>query len=159
MPVRENLFLMDDLGAKLPNHFDLLKKVTPRLEGCMSEVYLVNRPKPGAADIVQFAADANAEIVRGLIAILLRLYSGRRPDEILSFDAKAAFEQLGLTGAVRFQQHRTAAPFPAKIHGFHVYFSRFRATSAVCRRARCAFVTTKAQRAGIGGERHVRANE
>ena len=45
-----------------------------------------------------FRGDSDAHIVRGLIAILLRLYSGRDPDEILAFDAKAAFEALGLDG-------------------------------------------------------------
>ena len=42
--------------------------------------------------------------MRGLIAILLRLYGGSAPEEILAFDAKAAFERLGLTGALSAQR-------------------------------------------------------
>ena len=38
----KNEFVLD-LGAKLPHYFDMLKKVTPRIPGCMSEVYLVGR--------------------------------------------------------------------------------------------------------------------
>jgi cysteine desulfuration protein SufE len=43
-----------------------------------------------------FRGDSDAFIVRGLIAILLRIYSGRTPSEILSIDAREIFEKLGL---------------------------------------------------------------
>jgi cysteine desulfuration protein SufE len=56
------------------------------------------------ADRLRFRGDSDAHIVRGLIAILLRLYSGRRPEEILDFDARAGFERLGLAGALSAQR-------------------------------------------------------
>ena len=46
--------------------------------------------------MLSFRGDSDAHIVRGLIAILLDLYSDRSPADILAFDARAAFEQLGL---------------------------------------------------------------
>src|SRR5438874_2378596 len=57
-----------------------------------------------SSDVCSSDLDSDAHIVRGLIAILLRLYSGRTPEAILGFDAKAAFERLGLTGALSAQR-------------------------------------------------------
>ena len=80
-----------------PEHSDANK-----VRGCASQVWLVTEPQ--ADGTLQFRGDSDAHIVRGLIAILLRLYSGRTPAEILGFDAKAAFESLGLTGALSSQR-------------------------------------------------------
>jgi cysteine desulfurase/selenocysteine lyase len=95
-PNAKNLFVMDDLGSKLPNLFDLLKKVTPRLQGCMSEVYFVGRRSPKDAQRLEFVADANAAIVRGEIVMLQRLFSGQKAVEILAFDVEAFFRRIGL---------------------------------------------------------------
>jgi len=73
-----------------------------KVRGCASQVWLVT--EPGAAGTLRFRGDSDAHIVRGLIAILLKLYSGRTPAEILAFDAKAAFARLGLTGALSSQR-------------------------------------------------------
>ena len=50
-----------------------------------------------------------------MIAILLRLYSGRRPEEILAFDAPGAFETLGLRGALSQQRSNGLASMVARI--------------------------------------------
>ncbi|MBV9995911.1 MAG: SufE family protein [Caulobacteraceae bacterium] len=73
-----------------------------KVRGCASQVWLVTEPQ--ADGVLRFRGDSDAHIVRGLIAILLRLYSGRPPAEILAFDAKAAFQRLGLTGALSAQR-------------------------------------------------------
>ncbi|HLY79192.1 MAG TPA: SufE family protein [Caulobacteraceae bacterium] len=73
-----------------------------KVRGCASQVWLVTEPQADGA--LTFRGDSDAHIVRGLIAILLQLYSGRAPAQILSFDAKAAFERLGLTGALSAQR-------------------------------------------------------
>lgn len=73
-----------------------------KVRGCASQVWLVTEPQ--ADGTLSFRGDSDAHIVRGLIAILLRLYSGRAPAEILGFDAKAAFDKLGLTGAISAQR-------------------------------------------------------
>jgi cysteine desulfuration protein SufE len=64
---------------------------------------------------LRFRGDSDAHIVRGLIAVLLRLYSGRRPQEILAFDAKAAFDKLGLAGALSAQRSNGLASMVARI--------------------------------------------
>ena len=73
-----------------------------KVRGCASQVWLVTEPQ--GEGTLKFRGDSDAHIVRGLIAILLRLYSGRAPAEILDFDARAAFDKLGLTGAISAQR-------------------------------------------------------
>ena len=60
--------------------------------------------EPGPDGVLCFRADSDAHIVRGLIAVLIMLLSGRKPAEILAFDAEAAFKRLGLTGALSRQR-------------------------------------------------------
>ena len=64
---------------------------------------------------MRFRGDSDAHIVRGLIAILLRLYSGRAPAEILAFDAHAAFATLGLSGALSAQRSNGLASMGTRI--------------------------------------------
>ena len=73
-----------------------------KVRGCASQVWLVT--ERAADGRLSFRGDSDAHIVRGLIAILLRLYSGRTPQEILAFDAKAGFAALGLAGALSTQR-------------------------------------------------------
>jgi cysteine desulfurase/selenocysteine lyase len=90
-----NQYLMD-LGNGLPNYFDLLKRVTPRVAGCQSEVYVVARRSPSDPARIEFVADADAAIVRGLIAMVQRLFSGQRASDVLAFDVAGYFDQIGL---------------------------------------------------------------
>ena len=91
-----------DLGRELAplseaEHSDLNK-----VRGCASQVWLVTEPQGDGT--LEFRGDSDAHIVRGLIAILLRLFSGRTPADIVAFDAKAAFDALGLAGALSTQR-------------------------------------------------------
>lgn len=111
----KNQYLMDDLGAKLPNLFDLLKKVTPRLQGCMSEVYFVGRRSPKDAAVLEFVADANAAIVRGEIAMLERLFAGQKSSEILAFDIEDFFRRIGLERFLTSQRRTGMASMVSRI--------------------------------------------
>ena len=73
-----------------------------KVRGCASQVWLVTAHAPDGR--LHFRGDSDAHIVRGLIAILLRLYSGRTPAEILGLDARAAFDRLDLTGHLSSQR-------------------------------------------------------
>ena len=106
-----------DLGTRLPQTFDLLKKVTTRVPGCMSEVYVVGRAAPGNPEVLEFIADANADIVRGLIAILERLYSGQRARDILDFDIEAFFRRIGLDQFITSQRRNGLAGMVERIKG------------------------------------------
>ena len=98
-----------EMGGKLPHTFEILKKLTPRVPGCMSEVHLIGRKKPGTKDVLEFAADANAEIVRGLIAMLQQLFSGQRIDDVLAFDVEAFFRRIQLDQFISSQRRNGLA--------------------------------------------------
>ena len=91
-----------DLGRELEPLSEAEHDDANKVRGCASQVWLVT--EPGADGSLHYRGDSDAHIVRGLIAILLRLYSDRRPEEILSFDANAAYERLGLAGALSAQR-------------------------------------------------------
>ncbi len=75
-----------------------------RVPGCVSRVWLVRDRKPDAPDLLFFRGDSDAHLVRGEIAMLLRIFSGRRADEILALDPRAVFDRLGLKDALTSQR-------------------------------------------------------
>ncbi len=91
-----------DLGRELEPLSEAEHDEAHRVRGCASQVWLVT--EPGADGALHFRGDSDAHIVRGLIAILLRLYSDHRPEELLRFDARAAYKRLGLDGALTAQR-------------------------------------------------------
>jgi cysteine desulfuration protein SufE len=91
-----------ELGRGLAPLTDAERSDVNKVRGCASQVWLVSERTPDGR--LTFRGDSDAHLVRGLIAILLRLYSGRTPAEILAIDAKAAVEQLGLPGALSTQR-------------------------------------------------------
>lgn len=84
-----------DLGKKLPPMPDDEKTEDNKVRGCMSQVWMTCQ-EDAAARTLSFRADSDAFIVKGLIAILMELYSGRPPKEILELDAEEALARLGL---------------------------------------------------------------
>ena len=102
-----------DLGRTLEPLTSAERSDANKVRGCASQVWLVTEPQ--ADGTLRFRGDSDAHIVRGLIAILLRLFSGRAPGEILSFDAKAAFARLGLTGALSAQRSNGLAAMAERI--------------------------------------------
>jgi cysteine desulfuration protein SufE len=91
-----------DLGRELAPLAQGERSEANKVRGCASQVWLASEQGPGGT--LLFRGDSDAHIVRGLIAILLRLYSGRRPEDILGFDAHGAFSRLGLAGALSAQR-------------------------------------------------------
>jgi cysteine desulfuration protein SufE len=69
-----------DLGRRLPDFPDKLRTDANRIRGCQSQVWFVPEKRDGR---LYFQAISDAAIVSGLIALLLRLYSGREPRDIL----------------------------------------------------------------------------
>ena len=87
-----------DLGRQLPAFEDTLKTPEHKVEGCVSQVWLIAYPDREEAGRLHFRGDSDAHIVRGLIAILLTAFSGKRAEEIASADGRALFDKLGLGG-------------------------------------------------------------
>ena len=106
--IAENFSLLDDwddryryvieLGRNLPPFPEEARTETNKVQGCASQVWLATRIKRdiGEGPVMTFVADSDAHIVRGLIAILLSVYSGKPAREILTTDALAVFDKLGL---------------------------------------------------------------
>ena len=69
-----------DLGRRLPEFPDSLRTENNRIRGCQAQVWFVAEQVEGR---LNFRAISDAAIVSGLIALLLRLYSGRYPQDIL----------------------------------------------------------------------------
>jgi cysteine desulfuration protein SufE len=87
-----------ELGRTLPPLPEAAHTEANKVRGCASQVWLLTHVKPdgGAGPSLSFEGDSDAHIVKGLIAILFALYSGKHAREILDTDALALFDQLGL---------------------------------------------------------------
>jgi cysteine desulfuration protein SufE len=102
-----------DLGRGLVRLRAAERSDENKVRGCASQVWLVT--ERGADGKLRFRGDSDAHIVRGLIAILMSLYNGRTPSEILAFDAQLAFARIGLTGALSRQRANGLASMVARI--------------------------------------------
>ena len=102
-----------DLGRGLKPLSDAERGEQNRVRGCASQVWLVTEASDQGRLV--FRGDSDAHIVRGLIALVLRLLSGRTPEEIAAFDAKAAFTRLGLAGALSTQRSNGLASMVERI--------------------------------------------
>lgn len=91
-----------ELGRGLPPFPEAERTEANKVRGCASQVWLSVRRLPDGR--LEFVGDSDAHIVKGLVAILLRLYYGRTPAEIAAFDAKGAVERLGLSEALSSQR-------------------------------------------------------
>lgn len=85
-----------ELGAKLPPMPAELKTDATRVRGCQSTVHMFARKKPGTEDVMEFLADSDADIVRGELALLQRVYSGQRARAVLDFNMPVFMHRLGL---------------------------------------------------------------
>jgi cysteine desulfuration protein SufE len=124
----DNFALLDDwddryryvieLGRTLAPLPEDLRKEANKVQGCASQVWLGTaiQPDGAAGPSLSFVGDSDAHIVRGLIAILFALYSGKPAREILKTDATALFEKLGL------REHLT----PQRSNGFRSMVERIK---------------------------------
>jgi cysteine desulfuration protein SufE len=124
----ENFALLDEWDDRYRYLIELGRGLAPlpdaernegnKVQGCASQVWLATSAAPDGAGgpVLTFVGDSDAHIVRGLIAVLLTLNSGKTAREILRTDAVALFEQLGL------REHLT----PQRSNGFRSMVERIR---------------------------------
>ena len=107
-----------ELGRELPPLADAAHSDANKVHGCASQVWLDTKVRPNGADgpVLTFEGDSDAHIVRGLIAILFALFSGKHARDILAIDALALFERMGL------REHLT----PQRSNGFRAMVERIR---------------------------------
>ena len=109
-----------DLGKRLPELPDKYKTDATKVRGCMSQVWMIPGHVDDDAEKFAFAADSDAHIVKGLIAVLAILYTGKSAEQIAAIDADDAFTQLGL------DQHLS----PSRRNGLGSMVERIRASAA-----------------------------
>lgn len=87
-----------ELGRTLPPLPEAAHSEANKVRGCASQVWLLTHVQPdgAAGPTLRFDGDSDAHIVRGLIAILFALYSGKSARQILATDALALFDRIGL---------------------------------------------------------------
>ena len=85
-----------ELGKALPPLTEAEHSEDNKVRGCASQVWFVSETTGESEPHLLFRGDSDALIVRGLVAILLVLYSGKTAAEILAIDPEAAFARIGL---------------------------------------------------------------
>lgn len=121
--VEDEFALFSDWEERFAHLIDLGRAMAPlaaderteatKVRGCASQVWLVSEARDGR---LYFRGESDAHLVKGLIAVLLRIYSGRTPAEILSVDPQALTRRLGLADALTAQRS----------NGLHAMMARIR---------------------------------
>ena len=126
--IRDNFELLEDWDDRYRYVIELGRTLDPmpeaehsaanKVQGCASQVWLSRQiERAGDEPVLTYLGDSDAHIVRGLIAILLTLYSGHTPRQILGTDAIAVFDEFG------FREHLT----PQRSNGLRAMVERIRA--------------------------------
>ena len=105
-----------DLGRGNAPLADIEKNEVTRVRGCASQVWLVL--ERDSDQKINMKAESDALIVSGLIALLVRLYSGTPSKDILAFDAKAFLHKIGVTDALSAQRSNGLNAMLQRIHDF-----------------------------------------
>ena len=85
-----------ELGKALPDLAEEKRTAENKVNGCASQVWVVTHRGEGADPVLTFEGDSDAHIVRGLVAIVLAAYSGKRASEIAETDVIEIFDRIGL---------------------------------------------------------------
>ena len=96
--------VLDELGRDLPKIPDSVYVNENLVPGCQSRVWLVCRLSGSSPATLEIEADSDAIIVKGLVHILLEMYGGRTPQQVLDLDYSAVFESLGLSRLITPQR-------------------------------------------------------
>lgn len=104
--IRDDFAFLDDwedryryiieLGNELPPFPEEARDAKHKVQGCVSQVWLLTHRTDERDPVLDFEGDSDAHIVRGLVAIMLALFSGRRASEIAKIDAEGLMSELGL---------------------------------------------------------------
>ncbi|ATU92367.1 SufE family protein [Phyllobacterium zundukense] len=105
-----------DLGRDLRPYPESARDAAHKVRGCVSQVWLKSTLNGDADPVIEFVGDSDAHIVRGLVAIMMVLYSGKKASEILAINPEAILKTLGL------DEHLT----PQRSNGLRAMIGRIR---------------------------------
>jgi len=114
-----------ELGRKLKPLPEEERNAENKVQGCVSQVWLSTTVHPDGVPRLTFVGDSDAHIVRGLVAILFAIYSGKTADEILSVDANETLGKLHLN------EHLT----PQRSNGLMAMVKRIRSDAEAAKAA------------------------
>lgn len=117
------LYIME-LGQKLPPINDSERNESNEVRGCQSKVWLVARHEN---DRIWFDADSNTAITKGLVSLLIRIFSGQTPDDILNADLYF-MKKIGME---RFIGTQRSNGFAAMIKQMKIYALAFKTKAEV----------------------------
>lgn len=109
-----------DLGKALPPLSEAEKTDANKVKGCVSQVWLVSEKKNGDDPVLLFRGDSDAHIVKGLVAVTLKIFSGRTASLIQDLDASAILKDLDL------EEHLS----PQRSNGLKAMIGRIKAEAA-----------------------------
>ena len=108
------VFYMMELGQKLPEFPDAERNDDNIVKGCQSKVWLTARLE---GDRIHFTADSNTAITKGLVSLLIRIFNGQTPDDVLNGDLYF-MRQIGME---RFIGTQRSNGFAAMIKQMKLY--------------------------------------
>lgn len=126
--ILENFEFLDDwedryryvieLGRTLPDFPDEARTEENKVRGCVSQVWLTRTIAPNASGepVITYKGDSDAHIVRGLVAIVLAVFSGQTAGRIVETDIDSLFDRIGL------REHLT----PQRSNGLKAMVERIR---------------------------------
>jgi cysteine desulfuration protein SufE len=104
--IRDDFAFLDDweeryryiieLGSGLPEYPESARDDRHKVRGCVSQVWLQTEIGGGQDPVILFRGDSDAHIVRGLVAIMIALFSGKPASQIVAIDAEETMRELGL---------------------------------------------------------------
>ena len=109
-----------EMGKSLAPLSDSERNQTTKVNGCVSQVWLVTEVSDDAPVIFRYRGDSDAHIVKGLVAIALTIFSGRTAQEIADIDAGVILAQLGLA------EHLS----PQRSNGLNAMIARIKSEAA-----------------------------
>lgn len=120
------VFYIMELGQKLPVMKEELKTEDNIVKGCQSKVWMTARME---GDKIFFEADSNTAITKGLVSLLVRIFNGQRPEDILSADLYF-MHQIGME---RFIGTQRSNGFASMIKQMKLYALAFKTQKEVTR--------------------------
>lgn len=104
-----------ELGNKLEPFPESDRHDINKVQGCVSQVWVVTNAGEGNDPVINILGDSDAHIVRGLVAIALAIFSGKSASEILSIDETALFDRIGLSEHITPQRSNGLRSLVARI--------------------------------------------
>jgi cysteine desulfuration protein SufE len=112
--VVDNFELLDDwdsryaylveLGEALPPLDDQWRTEKNRVQGCISKVWVAAQPEGNSGNIT-YVGDCDTAVIKGVLALLIELMSGRTPEEIEQTDVDGLFDRLKLAENLSPNRH------------------------------------------------------